>query len=120
MWREVLPVRERPWERVSVTARAQRAAEHAWPLRYPQAECRRPKADGVRPKGGDDGGGSMLRPQRREAGRGAGGPARDREGQQTEGIIAERILLSDVVGGGFDELVAQENRHVKILVKLQE
>ena len=34
----------------------------------------------------------------------------------TEGIITERIPLTDVVKGGFDELVAHKDRHVKILV----
>lgn len=35
---------------------------------------------------------------------------------ETEGIITERIPLSDVVKGGFEELVAHKDRHVKILV----
>jgi (R,R)-butanediol dehydrogenase/meso-butanediol dehydrogenase/diacetyl reductase len=35
---------------------------------------------------------------------------------KTEGIITERIPLSNVVDGGFDELVAHKDRHVKILV----
>ena len=35
----------------------------------------------------------------------------------TEGIITERIELSDVVRGGFDELVDHKDRHVKILVR---
>jgi (R,R)-butanediol dehydrogenase/meso-butanediol dehydrogenase/diacetyl reductase len=35
----------------------------------------------------------------------------------TEGIITERIALSDVVAGGFDELVEHKDRHVKILVQ---
>jgi (R,R)-butanediol dehydrogenase/meso-butanediol dehydrogenase/diacetyl reductase len=35
----------------------------------------------------------------------------------TEGIITERIELSDVVRGGFDELVEHKDRHVKILVR---
>jgi (R,R)-butanediol dehydrogenase/meso-butanediol dehydrogenase/diacetyl reductase len=35
----------------------------------------------------------------------------------TEGIITERIGLSDVVHGGFDELVDHKDRHVKILVE---
>jgi len=33
-----------------------------------------------------------------------------------DGIITERVPLSDVVDGGFDELVAHKDRHVKILV----
>jgi (R,R)-butanediol dehydrogenase/meso-butanediol dehydrogenase/diacetyl reductase len=36
---------------------------------------------------------------------------------KTEGIITERIPLSDVVGGGFEELVEHKDRHVKILVR---
>ena len=36
---------------------------------------------------------------------------------ETEGIITERIPLSDVVKGGFDELVDHKDRHVKILVR---
>ena len=39
---------------------------------------------------------------------------------QTEGIITERIPLSDVVRGGFEELVAHKDRHVKILVRSSE
>jgi (R,R)-butanediol dehydrogenase/meso-butanediol dehydrogenase/diacetyl reductase len=35
---------------------------------------------------------------------------------KTEGIITERIPLSDVVAGGFEELVDHKDRHVKILV----
>ena len=35
----------------------------------------------------------------------------------TEGIITERIALSDVVEGGFNELVDHKDRHVKILVE---
>jgi threonine dehydrogenase-like Zn-dependent dehydrogenase len=35
----------------------------------------------------------------------------------TEGIIAERIELDDVVRGAFDELVDDQDRHVKILVR---
>ena len=35
----------------------------------------------------------------------------------TEGIITERIALSDVVDGGFNELVDHKDRHVKILVE---
>ena len=38
----------------------------------------------------------------------------------TEGIITERIALSDVVAGGFDELVDHKDRHVKILVHSSE
>ena len=38
----------------------------------------------------------------------------------TEGIITERIPLSDVVKGGFDELVDHKDRHVKILVRSSE
>ena len=34
----------------------------------------------------------------------------------TDGMITERIALDDVVAGGFDELVAHKDRHVKILV----
>lgn len=36
---------------------------------------------------------------------------------KTEGIITERIPLSDVVEGGFEELVDHKDRHVKILVR---
>lgn len=36
---------------------------------------------------------------------------------ETEGIITERIPLSDVVEGGFEELVDHKDRHVKILVR---
>lgn len=39
---------------------------------------------------------------------------------QTEGIITERIPLSDVVEGGFEELVDHKDRHVKILVRSHE
>jgi len=39
---------------------------------------------------------------------------------KTEGIITERIPLSDVVKGGFDELVDHKDRHVKILVRSSE
>jgi (R,R)-butanediol dehydrogenase/meso-butanediol dehydrogenase/diacetyl reductase len=39
---------------------------------------------------------------------------------ETEGIITERIPLSDVVKGGFDELVDHKDRHVKILVRSSE
>jgi hypothetical protein len=35
---------------------------------------------------------------------------------KTERIITERVPLSDVVKGGFEELVAHNDRHVKILV----
>lgn len=35
---------------------------------------------------------------------------------QTGGIITERIPLSDVIEGGFEELVEHKDRHVKILV----
>jgi (R,R)-butanediol dehydrogenase / meso-butanediol dehydrogenase / diacetyl reductase len=34
---------------------------------------------------------------------------------KTEGIITERVPLSDVVKGGFEELVAHSDRHIKIL-----
>ncbi|MBA2691602.1 MAG: 2,3-butanediol dehydrogenase [Rubrobacter sp.] len=34
-----------------------------------------------------------------------------------EGLITERIPLTDVVAKGFDELVAHKDRHVKILVQ---
>jgi len=44
-----------------------------------------------------------------------------KDGQiKTEGIITERIPLSDVVKGGFDELVDHKDRHVKILVRSSE
>jgi (R,R)-butanediol dehydrogenase / meso-butanediol dehydrogenase / diacetyl reductase len=36
---------------------------------------------------------------------------------ETEGIITERIPLSDVVEQGFEELVDHKDRHVKILVR---
>ena len=36
---------------------------------------------------------------------------------QTEGIITERVGLSDVVDDGFNELVDHKDRHVKILVR---
>ena len=37
---------------------------------------------------------------------------------KTEGIITERIPLSDVVvDGGFEDLVDHKDRHVKILVR---
>lgn len=39
---------------------------------------------------------------------------------ETEGIITERIPLSDVVEGGFEELVDHKDRHVKILVHSSE
>jgi (R,R)-butanediol dehydrogenase / meso-butanediol dehydrogenase / diacetyl reductase len=39
---------------------------------------------------------------------------------RTEGIITERIPLSDVVEGGFEELVDHKDRHVKILVHSSE
>jgi (R,R)-butanediol dehydrogenase/meso-butanediol dehydrogenase/diacetyl reductase len=35
---------------------------------------------------------------------------------KTEGIVTERVALSDVVEAGFKELVAHKDRHVKILV----
>jgi (R,R)-butanediol dehydrogenase/meso-butanediol dehydrogenase/diacetyl reductase len=38
----------------------------------------------------------------------------------TEGIITERVGLSDVVDAGFRELVAHKDRHVKILVRSSE
>jgi hypothetical protein len=34
---------------------------------------------------------------------------------RTEGIITERVPLSDVVKGGFEELVAHSDRQIKIL-----
>lgn len=39
---------------------------------------------------------------------------------QTEGIITERIPLSNVIEGGFEELVEHKDRHVKILVHSSE
>ncbi len=39
---------------------------------------------------------------------------------ETEGIITGRIPLSDVVEGGFEELVDHKDRHVKILVRSPE
>ncbi len=39
---------------------------------------------------------------------------------ETEGIITERIPLSDIVEGGFEELVDHKDRHVKILVNSAE
>jgi (R,R)-butanediol dehydrogenase / meso-butanediol dehydrogenase / diacetyl reductase len=39
---------------------------------------------------------------------------------ETEGIITERIPLSDVLEGGFEELVDHKDRHVKILVRSSE
>jgi (R,R)-butanediol dehydrogenase / meso-butanediol dehydrogenase / diacetyl reductase len=39
---------------------------------------------------------------------------------KTEGVITERIPLSDVVEGGFEELVDHKDRHVKILVHSSE
>ncbi len=39
---------------------------------------------------------------------------------KTGGIITERIPLSNVVRGGFEELVDHKDRHVKILVKSSE
>lgn len=35
---------------------------------------------------------------------------------ETEGIITERIALSDVVQGSFEELVDHKDRYVRILV----
>ncbi len=35
---------------------------------------------------------------------------------KTEGIITERIPLSNIVEGGLEELVGHKDRHVKILV----
>lgn len=35
----------------------------------------------------------------------------------TTGVVTSRIELEDVVAGGFDELVAHKDRHVKILVR---
>ena len=35
---------------------------------------------------------------------------------RTEGIITQRIPLSNIVEGGFEELVEHKDRHVKILV----
>jgi (R,R)-butanediol dehydrogenase / meso-butanediol dehydrogenase / diacetyl reductase len=39
---------------------------------------------------------------------------------RTEGIVTERIPLSDAVAGGFEELVDHKDRHVKILVRSSE
>ena len=39
---------------------------------------------------------------------------------KTEGIITERIPLSDVVDGGFEDLVDHKDRHDKILVRSSE
>lgn len=39
---------------------------------------------------------------------------------QAEGIITERVPLSDVVEGAFGELVDHKDRHVKILVQASE
>ena len=39
---------------------------------------------------------------------------------RTEGIITQRIGLSDIVDAGFRELVAHKDRHVKILVRSAE
>ena len=36
---------------------------------------------------------------------------------KTEGMVTERIALTDVVAGGFDEMVEHKDRHVKILVR---
>jgi len=38
----------------------------------------------------------------------------------TDGIITERIGLSDIVKGGFEELTEHKDRHVKILVRSSE
>jgi (R,R)-butanediol dehydrogenase / meso-butanediol dehydrogenase / diacetyl reductase len=38
----------------------------------------------------------------------------------TDGIINERIGLSDIVKGGFEELTEHKDRHVKILVRSSE
>jgi (R,R)-butanediol dehydrogenase/meso-butanediol dehydrogenase/diacetyl reductase len=38
----------------------------------------------------------------------------------TEGIITQRIPLTDVVDAGFNELVAHKDRHVKILIRSSE
>lgn len=35
----------------------------------------------------------------------------------TTGLVTSRVELDDVVVGGFDELVAHKDRHVKILVR---
>lgn len=35
----------------------------------------------------------------------------------TSGLVTSRVELDDVVAGGFDELVAHKDRHVKILVR---
>jgi (R,R)-butanediol dehydrogenase/meso-butanediol dehydrogenase/diacetyl reductase len=44
-----------------------------------------------------------------------------REGTiETEGIITQKIALTDVVDAGFNELVAHKDRHVKILVHASE
>jgi len=48
-------------------------------------------------------------------------PARLRDGSiATDGIITERIGLSDIVEGGFEELTERKDRHVKILVRASE
>ena len=39
---------------------------------------------------------------------------------RTEGIVTERIPLSDAVEGGFEELVNHKDQHVKILVRSSE
>ncbi|MEJ7870954.1 MAG: hypothetical protein WKF67_01750 [Rubrobacteraceae bacterium] len=39
---------------------------------------------------------------------------------KTGGIITERIPLSNVFEGGFEELVDYKDRHVKILVNSSE
>ena len=39
---------------------------------------------------------------------------------RTEGIITQRIELSEIVDAGFRELVAHKDRHVKILVRSAE
>lgn len=39
---------------------------------------------------------------------------------ETEGVITERIPLSDVVEAGFHELVDHKDRHVKILIRCSE
>ena len=38
----------------------------------------------------------------------------------TDGIITERIGLSDIVKGDFEELIEHKDRHVKILVRSSE
>jgi len=47
--------------------------------------------------------------------------ARLRDGSiANDGIVTERIGLSDIVEGGFEELTEHKDRHVKILVRSSE